>query len=77
MTVRSFEVRDTDGFEKVLAQVKKEHPDGLYVPTIASMLNDRKRIAEFALMSRIPSVYSNRRFVEVGGLMSYGGRSRG
>jgi putative ABC transport system substrate-binding protein len=66
------EVRDADGFEKVFAQLKKERPDGLYVPTITLTLNNRKRIADFALKSRIPSVYSNRRFVDVGGLMSYG-----
>jgi len=72
LTVRSLEVRDADGFEKVFAQLKKERPDGLYVPTITLTLNNRKRIADFALKSRIPSVYSNRRFVDVGGLMSYG-----
>ena len=72
LTVRSLEVRDTDGFEKAFAQLKKERLDGLYVPTIATMLDNRKRIADFALRRRIPSVYSNRRFVDVGGLMSYG-----
>ena len=33
---------------------------------------NRKRIAEFALKSRLPSMYSNRELVEAGGLMSYG-----
>src|SRR5499425_239839 len=76
LTVRSLEVRDADGFEKVFAQLKKERPDGLYVPTITLTLNNRKRIADFALKSRIPSVYSNRRFVDVGGLMSTAQTSR-
>ena len=31
LTVRSWEVRDADGFEKVFAALNKERPDGLYV----------------------------------------------
>ena len=31
LTVRSWEVRDTDGFERVFAALNKERPDGLYV----------------------------------------------
>jgi putative ABC transport system substrate-binding protein len=31
-----------------------------------------KRIADFALKSRLPSVYGRREAVDVGGLMSYG-----
>jgi putative ABC transport system substrate-binding protein len=32
LTVRSWEVRAADGFERVFAALKKELPDGLYVP---------------------------------------------
>ncbi len=31
LTVRSWEVRDADGFEKVFAALNKQRPDGLYV----------------------------------------------
>jgi putative ABC transport system substrate-binding protein len=33
---------------------------------------NRKRIADFALKTRLPSMYIGREFVEAGGLMSYG-----
>src|SRR5215468_9141164 len=33
---------------------------------------NRKRIADLALKSRLPSVYGNREYVEFGGLMFYG-----
>jgi putative ABC transport system substrate-binding protein len=33
---------------------------------------DRKRIAEFAIKSRLPSIYNNRDYVDAGGLMYYG-----
>ena len=32
LTIRSWEVRDADGFERVFAALSKERPDGLYVP---------------------------------------------
>ncbi len=71
LTLRSWEVRDADGFEKVFAALNKERPDGLYVPSGPLFRDNRKRIADFALKSRLPSVYNNRTTVEVGGLMSY------
>ena len=36
------------------------------------MVANQKRIAGFALKSRLPSVYGNREDVNAGGLMSYG-----
>jgi putative ABC transport system substrate-binding protein len=72
LTVRSWEVRDADGFERVFAALSKERPDGLYVPSGALMLGNGKRIAGFALKSRLPSVYSEREAVDAGGLMYYG-----
>jgi putative tryptophan/tyrosine transport system substrate-binding protein len=73
LTVRSWEVRDADDFEKVFAALNKERPDGLYVhgggPGITA---NRKRIASFASKSRLPSMYVRREFVDAGGLMSYG-----
>ena len=35
LTVRSWEVRAADGFEKVFTALNKERPDGLYVPAAA------------------------------------------
>jgi ABC-type uncharacterized transport system substrate-binding protein len=73
LTVRSWEVRDTDGFERVFAELSKERPDGLYVPPGGPlMFANRKRIAGFALKSRLPSMYNTREAVDAGGLMSYG-----
>ena len=73
LTVRSWEVRAADDFEKVFAALNKERPDGLYVPGGGQLMNaNRKRIADLALKSRLPSVYGTREDVEAGGLMSYG-----
>jgi putative ABC transport system substrate-binding protein len=73
LTVRSWEVRGADGFEKVFAALNKERPDGLYVPGGGQLINANiKRIVGFALKGRLPSMYSSRRFVDAGGLMYYG-----
>jgi ABC-type uncharacterized transport system substrate-binding protein len=72
LTIRSWEVRDADGFEKVFTALNKQRPDGLYVPGSRLMNANQKRIIDFALKSRLPSVYGNREYVDAGGLMSYG-----
>jgi putative ABC transport system substrate-binding protein len=71
LTLRYWEVRAADGFEKVFAALNKQRPDGLYVSGGPLMAANKKRIADFALKNRLPSM-GNREFVEAGGLMSYG-----
>jgi putative tryptophan/tyrosine transport system substrate-binding protein len=72
LTVRPWEVRDADGFEKVFAALSKERPDALYMPQGPLMYANQKRTIGFALKSRLPSVYDRREDIEAGGLMSYG-----
>jgi putative ABC transport system substrate-binding protein len=45
---------------------------GLIVTSDAMFYNERRRIAELAIESRLPAVYPRIGFVEAGGLMSYG-----
>ena len=72
LTVRTWEIRDEDGFEKVFAALNKQRPDGLYVPGGGELIGANvKRIVGFALKSRLPSMYGSREAVEAGGLMSY------
>ena len=73
LTLRSWEVRDADGFDKVFAALSKQRPDGLYVPASGALMRaNQKRIVAFALKSRLPSIYYYREYVDAGGLMSYG-----
>jgi putative ABC transport system substrate-binding protein len=72
LTVQPWEVRDADGLEKVFVALRKERPDALYVAITGELMNANvKRIAGFALKSRLPSV-GNRPFVDAGALVSYG-----
>ena len=73
LTIQPWEVRDADGFERVFAALSKERPDGLYVLAAGPLMSaNQKRIVDFALKSRLPSMYGNRESVDAGGLMYYG-----
>ena len=71
LTLQPWAIRDADGFERVIAALNKQRPDGLYVTSGGLMNRNLKRIGGFALKSRLPSVYSNREAVDAGGLMYY------
>ena len=74
LTIQPWEVRAADDFEKVFATLNKQRPDGLYVPGSGGplMSANQKRIVDFTLKSRLPSMYYTRGDVEAGGLMYYG-----
>jgi putative ABC transport system substrate-binding protein len=72
LTVRSWEIRPPEGFEQVFAALNKQRTDGIYVTSGPQMGANRKRFADFALKSRLPTTNPNREFVDVGGLMYYG-----
>jgi putative ABC transport system substrate-binding protein len=73
LTIQPWEIRAVDDIEKVFAALNKQRPDGLYPVSGGGLLrSNRKRIAGFALKSRLPSVYGNKEAVDAGGLMSYG-----
>ena len=73
LSVQSWDVRGADDFDRVFAAMSKERPDGLYVPLAGRVINTNgKRIAGWALKSRLPSAYSRRETVDAGGLMYYG-----
>jgi len=71
LAISSWEIRAADGFDRVFAALNKDRPDGLFVTGGVLMLANRKRIAGFALKSRLPSM-GYREYVDAGGLMSYG-----
>ena len=72
LTIQPWEIRAVDDFEKVFAALNKQRPDGLYAVVAGGVMRpNQKRIVDFALKSRLPSVYGSREAVEAGGLMSY------
>jgi ABC-type uncharacterized transport system substrate-binding protein len=72
LTIEPWEIRDADGLARVFTALNEQRSGGLYVPGGRSVAIVSRRIADFALKSRLPSMYHNREFVDAGGLMSYG-----
>jgi ABC-type uncharacterized transport system substrate-binding protein len=66
------EVRKSDDLDAAFASIVKEKPDGLLILADRVFLHNRKRIMDFAIQQRLPSVNAYREVVQAGGLMSYG-----
>ena len=72
LTLQPWEVRSADDLERAFAALNKQRPDGLYVSGGPQMAANENRIADFALKSRLPSMYQSKEAVDAGGLMYYG-----
>jgi ABC-type uncharacterized transport system substrate-binding protein len=72
LAIQLFEVRANEDFDKMFASINKQRPDALHVSGSTLLRANRKRIVDFAIKSRLPSMYNNRDYVDAGGLMYYG-----
>jgi putative ABC transport system substrate-binding protein len=72
LIAQTWEVKNTDSIESVFARLGKERPHGLLVGGGPAINNNVKRFVNFALNNRLPSMYWNKRAVDIGGLMHYG-----
>ena len=72
VTLLSLEVKGPDDIERAFTTIGKERPGGLLVLGDRMLGTHGRRIAELAVKRRLPAIYTNRRWVEAGGLMSYG-----
>jgi putative tryptophan/tyrosine transport system substrate-binding protein len=74
LTVQPWEVKNSDALEKVFNALNKERVDGLYLRSGGPGLraDNEKRIIDFTVIRKVPSIYTNRRAIDVGGLMYYG-----
>ncbi len=72
MKLQLTEVRDTNDFDRVFSSIGKGHTKGLVLVSGAFMRNNMRKIVDLAVKNQLPGVYLDTRFVEAGGLMSYG-----
>jgi putative tryptophan/tyrosine transport system substrate-binding protein len=66
------EARGPDAFDRAFAAMTRAHAGALLVLGDAMMLPHRRRLAELAATSHLPTMHDQRRFVEAGGLFCYG-----
>jgi putative tryptophan/tyrosine transport system substrate-binding protein len=73
LELRSFEVHGPNpNFEKAFQAVRTAHMEALIVVGNALMLQHSKQVFELATKNRLPSMTEESRYVEAGGLISYG-----
>ena len=70
--LQQLDVHKSDDIDGVLAALRKDRPDGLFILADRVFLHNRQRIADFAVEQRLPSINAYEELVEAGGLMSYG-----
>src|SRR2546423_8609380 len=66
------EVRSPDAFDSAFAAMTSAHAGALLVVADSMFFQHRRRLAELAATSRLPTMHNIRPFVEAGGLMAYG-----
>ena len=63
---------DAKGLESAFQTAKQKQVDAIMTTTDRRFFAERKRIVELAGKYRLPAIYSQKEFVDEGGLMSYG-----
>jgi putative ABC transport system substrate-binding protein len=66
------EARDPGAIERSVTAIVAERPGAVMVLTDVMFITERRRIVELLTRNRLPGVYPEREFVDVGGLMFYG-----
>lgn len=70
--LQPLQVRRPDDFAQAFEAAIKERADAFITFGDPLTNTHRSRIIDFAAQSRLPTLYTNREFVDEGGLMSYG-----
>jgi putative tryptophan/tyrosine transport system substrate-binding protein len=68
------EARDPDAFDRAFAAMTSAHVGALLILGDPMFVQHRRRLAELAVRSRLPTMHNIRPYVEAGGLMAYGPR---
>ena len=72
ITLQPLEVHVPDDLESAFAAITREGASALSVLMNSVTGTYRSRIVDFAAKSRLPAIYGESRWVDAGGLMSYG-----
>jgi putative tryptophan/tyrosine transport system substrate-binding protein len=72
VTLISLEIRGPDEINPAFATLVKERPGALLVIGDRLFATHQRQIIELAIKNRLPTIYSQKLYVEAGGLMSYG-----
>lgn len=71
LQVREIDARDVSQIKQAIADLERDGNGGLIVSSSTSALDKRELIVNLAASHKIASVYSQREYVVIGGLLSY------
>jgi putative ABC transport system substrate-binding protein len=71
LKLQRLDVLESKDIENAFRTANKGQADGLVVVTSPILSNRRKQLADLAVKHRLPAIYSDSRYTEVGGLMTY------
>ena len=74
--VHPVEARGPEALDSAFAAMTNAHADALLVVGDAMVFEHRRRLAELAALSHLPTMHNIQPFVEAGGLMAYGPSTR-
>ena len=74
LQLQILQIRRADELEGAFDVAKKQGAGALLEAQATSMMPYQSRIIDLAAKNRLPTMYYNQRYVELGGLMSYGRR---
>jgi putative tryptophan/tyrosine transport system substrate-binding protein len=74
VSLQLLEVREADDYEVAFIAATRQHAEAMVVFTCYLNVQNATRISAFAARHRLPTMYSEKLWVEGGGLMSYGPR---
>ena len=72
LTVDRYEVAKADELDRTIGEIGQRRPDGLIITNDILFFLQRRRIAELALVNRLPTMAWAKEFAAAGTLMSYG-----
>jgi len=71
LRLHSMTVSSADGFEGAFQEATGVNSDALAVALGAMINRNRTQIVKLAIKNRLPGIYADSRFVDIGGLVSY------
>jgi putative tryptophan/tyrosine transport system substrate-binding protein len=69
--IQPIEVREPDDIQKAFQAATKKRAEAILIDSGGFFAFNQSRLLEQAAKSRLPAMYSNARYVEAGGLMTY------
>jgi putative tryptophan/tyrosine transport system substrate-binding protein len=72
IAIESLDVRIPDGLEDGMARAAEAGAGAVLIVSDSSTISNRSKIGAAALQRRLPTIFSNKAYLEGGGFMSYG-----